>query len=252
MKEKMRLENKIALITGSGSGIGKAIAMKFAAEGCKVAIADINLSQAQIAVDEIEAVGGKAIAVQVDVANKSSVQQLVRVILQRFDRIDILINNAGILHSTPLADISEDEWDRILAVNLKGVFLTCQAVMTAMEEQKWGRIINIASNAGRDGGVSVGLAYAASKAGVIGFTRGLAKREAKYHITCNCIAPGTTKSDLLQAFTPEMIKSLEETIPVGRLGDPEDIAELAVFLADNHGGFVTGAVWDINGGLFIG
>jgi 3-oxoacyl-[acyl-carrier protein] reductase len=248
----MRLENQVAIITGAGSGIGKAMAVRFAAEGCIVAVSDIKADLACSTCNEIHSIGGRAIAVQADVADKRSVQGLVSKVHQEFHGIDVLVNNAGVLHSTSLADITEEEWDRILSINLKGVFLTCQAVIPIMEEQGNGCIINIASNAGRDGGVSVGLAYAASKAGVIGFTRGLAKREARRHITCNCIAPGTTKSDLLKAFTPEMIGKLEETIPLGRLGDPEDIAELAIFLAGAHGRFVTGAVLDINGGLFIG
>jgi NAD(P)-dependent dehydrogenase (short-subunit alcohol dehydrogenase family) len=247
-----RLQDKVSIITGAGGGIGKAIAARFAAEGSHVVIADINLDLAEAAAREICHDGGDVLAVKTDVSSKDSVTALVQHVMEIYGRIDILVNNAGIMHSTPLADIAEAEWDRIMAVNLKGVFLTCQAAVPVMESQGGGCIINMASNSGRDGGVKTGLAYAASKAGVIGFSRGLAKKVARHHITCNCIAPGTTRSDMLKSFSPDDIKALEAAIPVGRLGEPADIAEMAVFLAGPHGGFVTGAVMDINGGLFIG
>ncbi len=248
----MRLSGRTAIVTGGGNGIGRAIAMSFAREGANVVIADINDAAASSVSAQISDSGGKAVSVMLDVADRQSVHQVVKFAADTFGGLDILVNNAGILRSTPFESISEEEWGYMIDINLKGVFLCCQAAYESLKSSKYGRIINIASNAGRDGGVSTSLAYVASKSGVIGFTRGLAKRVAEFGITCNCIAPGTTKSDILKDFTPEMLKTIESTIPLKRLGDPEDIAELSCFIASDNGSFMTGAVVDMNGGMFIG
>lgn len=247
-----RLNGRTALITGGGNGIGRAIALKFAREGAQVMIADIDLPSAQAVASEIAGFGGIAQAFQLDVADRAMVWQTIDQIHADFRGLDILVNNAGVLSSTPIEAITDDEWDRVLDINLKSVFLLCQASLDLLKLSGRGRIINMASNAGRDGGVSTGVHYVSSKAGVIGLTRGLAKRLAECGITCNCIAPGTTKSDMLKEFTPEMLKNIESTIPLKRLGEPDDIAELACLVASDNGAFMTGAVLDINGGLFIG
>lgn len=248
----MRLRDKVAVITGAGNGIGKAIALKFAEEGASVVAADIDEERARQAAGQITAQGGSAMAARVDISKKSEVNAAIQSAIDRFGGVDILVNNAGVLHSTPIEEITEEEWDRIFDINMKGTFLCCQAVLPSMKAKREGRIINIASNAGRDGGVSTGLAYAASKAAVIGFTRGLARRMAPYGITCNCIAPGTTRSDMINAFSEEELQRVIKSIPLGRLGEPGDIAELACLIASSSGSFITGATFDINGGLFIG
>lgn len=248
----MLLKGKVAIITGGGSGIGKAITLKFAKEGAIVVIADIDKKKAYDVASEVKSLGGKAMAIQTNVSNKESVGNLVESTIGTFNCVDILVNNAGVLHSTLIEDITEEEWDRVFAVNMKGTFLCSQAVLPSMKKKREGRIINMSSNAGRNGGVSTGLAYAASKASIIGFTYGLAKQIAEYGITCNCIAPGTTQSDMINLFTPEMIHNIVEAIPLKRLGKPEEIAELACFIASKNGAFMTGAVIDINGGMFIG
>lgn len=248
----MRLKDRVAIITGAGRGIGKAMAVKFAAEGASVVVADINIERATETATQIRAAGGYAEAVRTDVTNASSIAKMVKHTLECHGKIDILVNNAGILSSTAFEDITEREWDAVIDTNLKSVFLCCQAVIGNMQANHFGRIINMSSNAGRDGGIKTSLAYSASKAGVIGFTRGLAKRMAAFGITCNSIAPGTTNSEMLMNFTPEMIESLKAGIPVGRLGEPEDYAELACLICSDTGSFMTGAVIDINGGLFIG
>ena len=248
----MRLAGLTALITGAGSGIGRAMAVKFAAEGAEVMCLDINAETAGQTAASIISQGGKAGYARVNVASPGDVAEAVREALSAFGKIDTLVNSAGVLKDTPLDDITEEEWDRVLSINLKGVFLICQAAMPSLRASPCASVINIASNAGRDGGVSAGLAYSASKAGVIGFTRGLAKREAKNSVTCNAIAPGTTNSDMLKSFTPDNIVAMQRAMPLGRFGEPEDIAELAVFVASPSARFMTGAVLDINGGLFIG
>ncbi len=248
----MRLEEKIAVITGAGSGIGKSFALKFAEEGADIVAVDIDFEKAEEICQTIQRFGRKAIAVKTDISDHTSVQDMKKESIKAFGKVDILVNSAGILRSTEFDKITVQEWDMVMAVNMKGTFLCCQAFAADMKKQNYGRILNIASNAGRDGGVSTCLAYSASKAAVIGFTRGLAKRMAGFGVTCNSIAPGTTKSDMLRDFTPQMLRELERTIPLGRLGDPDDYAELGCFICSAAGGFMTGAVVDVNGGLFIG
>ena len=248
----MNLQDKVAIITGSASGIGKQMAIRLSQKGAIVVIADLKEGEVQQLVSLIQNDGQKALGVRIDITIKSEVEKLIKRVVGEFGQVDILINSAGILHATPIESISEEEWDRVMAVNLKGTFLCCQAAIPYMKEKRYGRIINMASNAGRDGGVSTGLAYSASKAGVIGLTRGLAKRLAAWEITCNCIAPGTTESDMLKAYSPEVLETLRQSIPLRKFAQPEDLAELACFIASDNASFMTGAVVDINGGLFIG
>lgn len=248
----MLLENKVAIITGGGNGIGKAIAIKFAEEGAIVVPADIDMEKSCAVADEISKMGREAMPFKTDVADAASVSGLIKEVINRFEQIDILVNNAGIMFSTSIEETTEKEWDRVFAVNIKGTFLCCQTVLPYMKKRNFGRIINMSSSAGKDGGVSAGLAYASSKAAVIGFTRALAKRIAPYGITCNSIAPGTTKSDMIAAFSEEEMKKIIDTIPLKRLGEPNEIADLACLIASKSGSFMTGAVFDINGGIFIG
>jgi 3-oxoacyl-[acyl-carrier protein] reductase len=176
----------------------------------------------------------------------------VAAVAREFGRVDVLVNNAGILHTTAIAAITEAEWDRILAVNLKGAFFLSQQVLPHMQARGWGRIVNVASVAGRMGGYGSGLAYSASKAGLIGLTMGMARHVAEFGITVNAVAPGTTRSPIVAQFSSEQLEALRQRIPVRRLGEPKDTAAVVGFLASDEAGFITGAVVDVNGGMFMG
>lgn len=246
------MEGRVALVTGGGQGIGRAIVLALANKGVIPVIADINGQNACKVSEQVQATGVEAMYITVDLAKVSAIEDMVAKVIDRFGQIDILVNNAGILHSTSIADITEQEWDYILGINLKSVFFITQQVYLHMKQRRFGRIINISSMAGRMGGYANGLAYTAAKAGVLGLTMGFARRVAEYNITVNAIAPGTTESDILKHFTHEQIEMLKNQIPLKRLGSPEKIGELVAFLASDHADFITGAVIDINGGMFMG
>ncbi len=243
---------RIAIVTGAGQGIGRAIAKALASAGNVVLIADLNERAAAAVEAEIAGEGGKAHTIRTDVTDVTSIRALFEGSFRRFGRIDVLVNNAGILHSTPLEDITPEEWDRVLSVNLRGTFFACQGAVSIMKKARYGRIVNIASSAGRNGGISTGLAYTASKAGVIGLTRGLATRVAEFGITVNAVAPGTTQTPMIAQFTDEQIRALQKQIPLGRLCMPGDIAAAVEFLSSDAAKFITGVVLDVNGGMYIG
>ena len=171
---------------------------------------------------------------------------------EKLGGVDILVNNAGILHSTQIEDVTEQEWDKICDINLKAVFFAVQACTAHFKEKRYGKIVNMSSLAGRSGGIANGIVYSATKAGVIGLTKGLATRLAPWNINVNCVCPGTTKTDILKTFTDEKLKELETKIPLGRLGSTEDIANVVCFLCSDEASFMTGATVDVNGGMYIG
>lgn len=183
---------------------------------------------------------------------KGQVVELSRQVAERFGRLDILVNNAGVLSNTPYDEITEVEWDRVLDINLKGVLFASSEALKPMRARGWGRIINISSLAGRNGGVSVGPAYVASKAALIGLTRHLAKKVARDGVTVNAVAPGTTETDIIKGFNAEQMAAINDAIPVGRLGQPDEIAQTVAFLASDSAAFITGAVIDVNGGMYMG
>ena len=246
------MDGKVAIVTGAGQGIGRAIALSLSEKGANLVIADINGKTASEVVNEIEASGRKAISVQTDVSKVNDIKKLVEMAVQEFSTVDILVNNAGILHTTKVEDITEEEWDRIMGVNLKSMFFMSQQVLPYMKSQKSGRIINISSLAGRMGGYANGLAYSASKAGVIGLTMALARRIAEFDITVNAVAPGTVEGEMIKQISAKEREILKQTIPVKRLGKPENIADVVAFLASDASSFMTGAVIDVNGGIFMG
>ncbi|OHE66769.1 MAG: hypothetical protein A2Z99_01795 [Treponema sp. GWB1_62_6] len=215
-------------------------------------IADIDLPAAEKAAAELRTASAEAVAAKVDMSRPEDIARLVTDLVARFGRLDILVNNAGILSNTPFDEISEAEWDRVLDINLKGVLFASREALKPMLSRGWGRIISISSLAGRNGGISVGPAYAASKAGVIGITRHLANKVARNGITVNAVAPGTTETDIIKGFTEDQLAAINKSIPVGRLGKPEEIAEMVAFLASDTAAFITGAVMDINGGMYMG
>lgn len=248
----MLFQGEIAIITGGAQGIGKAIAMEFAKEGAIPVIFDISEDRGREAAKSITEQGHEAFFIRCDVSNVNDIKRAVAEVGSKYNAIHILVNNAGILHSTAIEDVTEEEWDRMMAVNLKSVFFMTQQVLPYMKRQKSGKVVNITSLAGRMGGFANGLGYSASKAGIIGLTYGLARRLAQYNINVNAIAPGTTETDILKAFTAEKIQELRESVPIKRLGSPQDIANAAVFLASERASFITGAVLDVNGGMFTG
>lgn len=248
----MRLEGKAAIVTGASRGLGRAIALAFAREGADVLVNYTSREeQAGEVAAAIESLGRRAILRRADVSDAAQVLAMVTAALTGFGRVDILVNNAGITMPKGLLETSEADWDRVLAINLKGIFLCCQAVAKPMMGQGGGRIINIASTAGQAGILS-GPAYCAAKAGVLGLTKCLARTFAPHNVQVNAISPAMIDTEILYWRTPAQWKETLESIPLKKLGDPDDLAEAAVFLASSGGNFVTGATLDVNGGLYMG
>ncbi len=242
----MRLKDRIAIVTGGGQGIGRAMCLVFAQEGAHIIIAEQNKGAAEVVAEEVKGLGRRSLAIQTDVSNSDSVRSMVAQVLEAFGRIDILVNNAGIFSYTRIEDCNEAEWDRMMAVNLKGPFLCSQAVMETMKKQKFGRIINLGSLAGRVGGLVASAPYAASKAGVMCLTKSLARALGAYGITVNSIAPGVVATDMAKNH-PDMTAQM----PVGRVAEPAEIAYAALFLASEEGAYLTGATLDVNGGMLM-
>jgi 3-oxoacyl-[acyl-carrier protein] reductase len=248
----MRLEGKKAIVTGASRGLGRAIALAFAREGADVLVNFASREeQAKEVVAAIEGLGRSAILHRADVSDTTQVRDMIQAAVSAFGGVDILVNNAGITLPKGPLETSQVEWDRVLAINLKGVFLCCQAVAEIMMAQGGGRIINIASTAGQAGILS-GPAYCASKAGVLGLTKCLARAFAPHNVLVNAISPAMIDTEILYWRTPAQWKETLESIPLKRLGNPDDLAEAAVFLASSGGNFVTGATIDVNGGLYMG
>lgn len=251
----MELKNKVAIVTGSGRGIGEGIATALAKEGAVAIVMDRNLADAQTAAKKIEAGGGQAMAIEADVSKKATLQAMVDAVVKKYGRLDVLVNNAGI-ESTPmlLKDIPEEQWDRVLGINLKGVFLCCQAVIPQMMKQGGGRIINISSLAGRRMTFFGSADYTASKHGVNGLTVHLAWELADQHITVNSICPGAILTPLAhEGTTPEYRDMVtKRLIPLGRWGTPDDIAGAVTYFASDAADWVTGQVIDVDGGSMTG
>jgi len=244
-------KGKTVLVTGSGQGIGASIAKVFAARGANVAINDINKQTAQKTVEEIEFSGGNAKFFSADVTNEKDVVAMIANIINEFGSLDILVNNAGIMDTLKTDQLSVEHWDRTLAINLKGTFICSKTVLGEMKEKKYGKIINISSLAGESGGITVAADYSASKAGMLAFTKKLANEVAEFGINVNAVAPGTTRTPMIDAMSEEDKSLLASKIPVKRFGEPEDIAYATCFLASDEATFITGATLDVNGGLLM-
>ena len=240
----MRLEGQVAIVTGGGGGIGRATGLAFAREGADIVIPEVNIANAEAASAEIKDIGRQCLVIETDVADGNSVREMVQKTLETFGRIDILVNNAGIFSYTRIDACTEAEWDRMMAVNLKGPFLCSQAVMETMKAQRSGRIINLGSLAGQVGGLVASAPYSASKAGVMCLTKSLARVLGEYSITVNSIAPGVAATEMAKNH-PDMT----DQIPLGRVADASEIASAILFLASEEGRYVTGATLDVNGGI---
>lgn len=246
----MELSGKVALVTGGAQGIGRAIALLLAKHGADVAISDINLEKAQETMHEIQDMGRRSLALKVNVADFKEVEQMVETIVEQFGRIDILVNNAGITRDRLILRMTEEDWDAVLDVNLKGTFNCTKAAIRYMSKQKSGKIVSIASVSGEMG--NPGQAnYGASKAGVIGFTKTIAREFAARGINVNAIAPGFIQTAMTDAIPEKAKEELKRMIPMERLGQPEDVAEAVLFLVSERSSYITGQVLNVNGGIYM-
>lgn len=246
----MEFKGQVAIVTGGGRGIGRAIAEGFAKNGVNVAVADINLDIANETATDITALGNKAIGIKLDVSNPEDVKKVFEDIRKEFSRIDILINNAGITKDSLLIRMKEEDWDSVISINLKGVFLCSKEAIKDMSKQRYGRIVNITSVAAFMG--NPGQAnYSASKAGIVGLTKTLAKEYASRGITVNAVAPGFIKTAMTDVLPDNVKEEMIKLIPVGRFGTVEDVANAVIFLASPDSEYITGHVIHVNGGMYM-
>ena len=246
------LTNKVALVTGARRGMGKAHSIALAKQGAKVVMTDISQEECQLVVDEIKSMGGEAIALKLDVSNVVEVNQVFDEVVKQFGRLDILVNNAGIFAPKPALELTEEDWDKTININLKGEFLCAQRAAKEMAKNNWGRIINIASVA--SGGVGVGISggahYTASKGGIIGMTETLADEWASLGINVNAIGPGAIDTPMTSTsqIPEEAMKAMLAGVPLKRIGKPEEVSAAVVFLASEEASYVTGATFYVDGG----
>lgn len=246
----MGLQGKVAVVTGAAQGIGRAIAEALARDGADVAVADLDAGRSQETVAAVEKLGRRALNVKVNVAEWDDAKAMADRVVKEWGKIDILVNNAGITRDGLLLRMKEEDWNLVLQVNLNGTFHCTKAVLQSMTKQRYGRIINIASIVGVMG--NVGQAnYAASKAAVIGFTRTVAREYASRAVTVNAVAPGFIDTAMTQGLSPDVKEALQKQIPLGRLGQPEDIAAAVRFLASDEAAYLTGQVLHVNGGMLM-
>ena len=247
-----RFDGRVAIVTGAGQGIGRAVAERLAADGAAVTVADLNAETADEVVRSIAATGSRAIAVRTDVTDPVDAERLAADAVGQLGRIDILVNNAGILRSTRAAEVTPEEWHLVLDANLTGAFLCARAAYPALRASGHGRIVNVASMAGRATSTLGGVHYTTAKAGVLGLTRHLAREWARDGITVNAISPGIVDTPMVRGSTdPERMAQVLASIPLGRLAEPAEIASLIAFLASDDAAYITGTNVDIHGGELI-
>lgn len=247
----MELTGKIALVTGGASGIGRAASQQIGREGGTVVIADVNEKLGDQAADELRREGQAAEFVKLDVARVPEIRRILSRVVSRHGRIDILVNAAGIGRLTRIPDITPEEWDLVMTVNLRSAFFCSQEALKTMCPRGYGKIVNIASAAGKIGGVAVGAHYAASKAAVICLTKSLALHAAAFHVNVNSVCPGPIATPLTDSWGEEVNEAFAAKIPFGHYGSPEDVAEAIVFLVSDRSRYITGETLDVNGGLVM-
>ncbi|MCS7108803.1 MAG: SDR family oxidoreductase [Sulfolobales archaeon] len=247
----MKLADRVALVTGGARGIGKSIAELFLREGAKVIIIDV-LDDELAKVREELGRFGEIMAVKADIRRREEVIKVLKDAVERYGRIDILVNNAGIFSTSSIEDLTEEQWDKVMSVNLKAAVFLCKEVVEYMKRQGYGKIINMSSLAAHVGGIFAGVDYAVSKAGLICLTKSLARRLAKYNILVNAVAPGVIESPMTAPWPEEIKRGFIQKVPLGRLGKPEDVAKVVLFLASDDSNYMTGQVINVDGGMSIG
>jgi 3-oxoacyl-[acyl-carrier protein] reductase len=247
----MKLKDRVAIVTGAAKGIGRAVALTLVREGARVALLDIDKGSLEALKNEIERREGEALAVSCNVAKSGEVAEVVKRIFRTFGRIDILINNAGIIRRGTIETVTEEDWDRVIEVNLKGTFNCSKAVAMIMKSQGHGKIVNVSSIAGKLGDITSAPGYGPSKAGVDALTKTLARQLAPYHVNVNAVSPHAIETEMSAQWTEERRKEIIASIPLGRLGKPEDVAEAVLFLASDEASFITGEILDVNGGALM-
>lgn len=250
MSNDYGIEGKIAIVTGAGRGMGREVARKLVELGANVVINDVSLDDAIASIEDISPPENQEmLAIAGDITKKNDVDNLILKTSEKFGGIDILVNNAGVLRPTKVIDIEEEEWDWVVNVNLKGTYLCSRAVLPSMISRGWGRIVNFSSTAGKNISTVGGAHYTAAKAGILGFTRHLAKEAAQFGITVNSVCPGLIATEMvLSTINEAQIKLYESSFPISRMGQPYEVADLVAFLASNKASYITGASLDINGG----
>ncbi len=243
-----RLDDKVTIVTGAGRGIGRGIVEKLAAEGAKVVVSDVDEESAR---ETAGAIGGGSVGLRADVTSKESVEAMVREVVDRFGRVDVLVNNAGWDKVEPFLKSNESDWERVIAINLYGTLHCCKAVLPVMVEQEYGKVVNIGSDAGRVGSSGEAV-YSAAKGGIISFTKTLAREMARYKINVNCICPGPADTPLFAEIgeeNPKLKEALQKAIPFRRLALPQDLANAVAFLASDEAEYITGQTLSVSGGL---
>jgi Dehydrogenases with different specificities (related to short-chain alcohol dehydrogenases) len=247
------MREQVVIVTGGASGIGKAICRAFAGQGAKVAIFDVNAGKGEALKQELAKMGGESESFQVDVSSEPEVRQAVQEVIRKWGTVDVLVNNAGISNPATAEHLAPADWDRIIGVNLSGAFYCAKAVIGPMKERGRGKIVNIASVGGKRISFAGGVAYTASKAGLIGLTRHLAYELMPFGINVNCVCPGGTMTELYERITDEeLIRERVDMIPAGRLCRPEDIADAVLFLTSDNANMICGVALDVDGGSLLG
>lgn len=246
----MRLLNKVSIITGAARGIGQATALKFSQEGAKVIVCDLDQSAVSTVADSINKSGGQAMGLQLDVTSRESVAAMVAAVMAQYGRIDVLVNNAGIVMDAQLKKMTDDQFDKVIDVNLKGTYNCARAVVDIMIEQKGGVILNASSVVGLYGNFGQ-TNYAATKFGVIGMVKTWSRELGKYGIRSNAVCPGFVQTPILDSIPDNVLRAMAEKVPLGRVGQPEDIANAYAFLASDEASYINGIVLEVGGGLTI-
>ncbi len=247
----MQLKDRVAIVTGAANGIGRSISRLFANEGARVTLVDLDRSALDKEVRKLQSEKRQVAGIAADVSDEGDVKNVVALTLKQFGQIDILVNCAGICKMVPLLQIDVADWDRTLAVNLRGVFLFSREVLPHMQARRSGKIINIASAAGKIGGIAAGAHYSASKAGVMCLTKSLALEAAPYKVNVNAVCPGPTRTEMTDAWGQEENEAFAAKIPFKEYAQPEDVAQAVLFLASDRARYITGEILDVNGGLIM-
>jgi 3-oxoacyl-[acyl-carrier protein] reductase len=247
----VKLKDRAAIVTGGARGIGKAIALSFLREGAKVATIDSDKERLQMLKKEMGKEKKEVTVIPCDITKSGDVKEMVDQVRKEFGRIDILVNNAGIIRRGTIETVTEDDWDRVIEVNLKGTFNCCKAVAGIMKQQGYGKIVNISSIAGKMGDITSAPGYGPSKAGIDALTKTLARQLAQYGINVNAVSPHAIETEMSAQWSEERRKEIITSIPLGRLGKPEDVANAVLFLASDEASFITGEILDVNGGALM-